>query len=316
MQWRTLFALSVNWVALAAAAPASEQLFAVGDYRNAAIQLEAQSRSAEREGRCDLALAVVLNNLGAAYYELGRYRDAQRAYEQSIHIRRLLAEDSTRDAARTLSNLGSIYLKLKLTTQAEQTLLRAVSILESTDAASLTTASGWLNLAAAYTSERRWEEAEELIRKALHARERTLGAEHRDVAMALNNLGQLLHERGRDSEAQPLLERAVGTWEQALGPDHPQVSIGLHNLAVVHMSLGARRPAEECFQRAIDIAMRSLPPDHPHLAAYRSGYAALLRKLDRKKEARRMEELARGAHQRSDADNLLGFTVDARQLLR
>jgi tetratricopeptide (TPR) repeat protein len=298
------------------AAQTSEEMIAQGDYKHAVIQLESICRVAAREGRTDLNLAVALNNLGSAYYEIGRYRDAQRAYERSVLLRTQIGQDATIDAARTLSNLGTIYLKLGLTTNAENTLRRAASLLEAGDPSKRFVSGAWLNLASVYQSERRWQEAEDLLRQTVQARERALGANHRDVAMALNNLAELLHERSRHEEAEHLLERAVAIWEQAAGPNHPVLCVGLHNLAVVQMKLGNLSDAEQSFERVIRIAAASLPADHPDLAIYRAGYAELLRKLDRKKEARQMDELARSARKRNASENALGFTVDAKQALR
>jgi len=153
------------------------------------------------------------------------------------------------------------------------------------------------------------------VRQTLRVREHRLGAQHRDVAMPLNNLGELLHERGRNDEARPLLERAVAIWEFTLGPSHPQLCAGLHNLASVAMSLSETELAGRSFERAIRIASKNLPPDHPSLAVYRAGYAELLRKMDRKKEARHLEDLVRVARKRNASENALGFTVDAKQVV-
>lgn len=65
-----------------------QELIARGRSREAVPLLEAQRDAAKKAGRRDLELIVTLNNLGSAYYELGRFRDAQRAYEESLLLRR------------------------------------------------------------------------------------------------------------------------------------------------------------------------------------------------------------------------------------
>jgi len=70
-----------------------------------------------------------LNNLGSAYYEVGRFRDAQRAYEESLLLRRRLGDGESRDAARTLSNLGAVYLELRQVAKARATLEQAARAL-------------------------------------------------------------------------------------------------------------------------------------------------------------------------------------------
>lgn len=132
--------------------------------------------------------------------------------------------------------------------------------------------------------------------------------------MALNNLGVLLRDRRQLVDAQAMLERAAEAREHTLGPDHPQVAAGLHNLGVVYAGRELATRARECYERALRIAEKALPPEHPNLAAYRSSYAALLGKLGQKKEAKRLEELAREGLKRSASDNLMGYTVDARRV--
>ena len=46
--------------------------------------------------------------------------------------------------------------------------------------------------------------AEELFRKCLAERQRTLAADHIEVLAAMNNLANLLHERGENTEAEAL----------------------------------------------------------------------------------------------------------------
>src|SRR5260370_40851354 len=87
----------------------AENLMASGRFNEARAILE----PAAKTDRHDSELATVLNNLGSVYYELGRLRDAQHAYERSLALRRDAGEGDTREVARTLSNLGVAYLDLK-----------------------------------------------------------------------------------------------------------------------------------------------------------------------------------------------------------
>jgi len=103
----------------------------------------------------------------------------------------------------------------------------------------------------------------------------------------------------------------VALWNNQPGPS---AASGLHNLGVLYANSDRLAKAEKCFQDAIRIASASLPPDHPDLATYRLSYAALLRKLDRKGEAKEMEKAAQSSRQRYAQENLLGYTVDARDL--
>jgi tetratricopeptide (TPR) repeat protein len=62
---------------------------------------------------------------------------------------------------------------------------------------------------------------------------------------------------------------------------------------------GQYAKAEPLFKRALAIWEKALGPEHPHVATSLENYAALLWKLGRKKEAKRMEVRAkavRAAH--------------------
>jgi tetratricopeptide (TPR) repeat protein len=113
-----------------------------------------------------------------------------------------------------------------------------------------------------------------------------------------------------------VLHRAVSIWETSLNPDHPLVAAGLQNLGVVYTNLGRFDEAEASLTRALRIARATLPPDHPNLTAYMNSYAYLLRRLDRKKEARELEQTARVARERYMRQNLLGNTVDTHQFVK
>ena len=256
-------------------------------------------------------LAAILNNLGTVYWDLARLRDAQKAFERSLAIRDSLGETGTREVARTLNNLGIVYTDLQNLSKAEEIIARAATLHEKLQGDDPGLAHSWLNLGNIYRAERRWDEAESMFRKLLDLDRR--GAAKRDVAMASNNLGVLLRERGSSPEAEALLTRAVSIWEGEVGPQHPLVATALNNLGVLYTRTGELDRAQTAFERAIRIAEQALPPDHPSLADYRASYASLLRKLDRKKEARQLETLARSAQEQHARANLLGHTVDARQ---
>jgi tetratricopeptide (TPR) repeat protein len=286
---------------------AQQEPAASDDYARRVVSLEAaRDQASGRE------LAAILNNLGTLYWNLARLRDAENAYERSLTIRASLGETGTREVARTLNNLGIVYTDLQNFSKAEEIIGRAAALHEKLGGDDPGLAHAWLNLGSTYRAERRWEEAETMFRKSLDLDER--GASKLDIAMASNNLGVVLRERGSSAEAGEHLTRAAAIWESHLGPEHPLVGTALNNLGVLYTRTGEYDRASDAFERAIHIAEVSLPPDHPSLAGYRTGYAALLRKLDRKKEAKQMETLARNAQERHIRSNLLGHTVDARQL--
>lgn len=70
-------------------------------------------------------------------------------------------------------------------------------------------ASCYHDLAALYSAQEKFTEAEPLFRKAAHIWEVTRGPNHPNVATALHNLAGLLEATGRDAEAAPLEARVA-----------------------------------------------------------------------------------------------------------
>ena len=88
--------------------------------------------------------------------------------------------------------------------------------------------------------------AEPLLRRALEARERVLGAEHPDTLGSVNNLAGLLESKGDYAGAQPLYERALEGLlkvSAAMGGAHPDLQAFVGNYAGCLKAMG--RSAEE-----------------------------------------------------------------------
>src|SRR5262249_20737669 len=63
----------------------------------------------------------------------------------------------------------------------------------------------------------KYDEAIPLAKQALAIGEKTLSAEHRDVADSLNNLALLYASKGDYVRAEPLYQRALAIYEKVLG---------------------------------------------------------------------------------------------------
>jgi tetratricopeptide (TPR) repeat protein len=81
-----------------------------------------------------------------------------------------------------------------------------------------------------------YEQAELHFRRALQISEKALGADHPDVAMSLNNLGNTLYQQGDYEQAELHHQRALQTRERVLGADHPDLARSLWGLADVALA--------------------------------------------------------------------------------
>lgn len=109
----------------------------------------------------------------------------------------------------------------------------------------------------------KYAEAEPLYLEALGVFERTPGANAREIAVALNDLGAQYARRGLVEQAEQLLTRAASLKKETLGPEHPDLAVTLNNLAVLRKWQGDLAAAAALYTEAVEIFERSLGAGHP-----------------------------------------------------
>lgn len=124
-------------------------------------------------------------------------------------------------------------------------------------------------------------EALALAQKTVADAEKAHGPVHRDVAAALNNLGQAYGSLGQDAEAEPLYKRALAVFEKVGGLDSADVAPTLTNLAALYQRQDRLADAEPLFRRALAIRERTLGNSHPDTGQALNNLATLYEKLGR-----------------------------------
>jgi CHAT domain-containing protein/Tfp pilus assembly protein PilF len=122
------------------------------------------------------------------------------------------------------------------------------------------------NQAASLSEQGRFKDAVSLAERSLAIREKALGPEHPDVAIALIGLAEQYKATGDYTRAIPLVQRAVAIFEKVWGEKHANVATALNNLALLYQATGDYARAEPLLQRALAIYEKVLPPDHPDVA--------------------------------------------------
>lgn len=97
----------------------------------------------------------------------------------------------------------------------------------------------------------------------------------RDLAAALNNLGQVHAGLGRDDLAEPLYKRAIALMEKSLGLETPLSAAELNNLAALYQRQGRFAEAEPLFKRALAVSEKNLSRDHPDVGRALNNLATL-----------------------------------------
>ncbi|HEX9083154.1 MAG TPA: tetratricopeptide repeat protein, partial [Gemmatimonadaceae bacterium] len=104
-------------------------------------------------------------------------------------------------------------------------------------------------------------EAAECFRKALEIGDRTLGPDHPDLILLLNDLTRIYLKQSAYAAAEPLLLRLLEL-KRSKGEDHPEVATVLASLGTVRQALGHHESAEQLWRRVLDIREHTLAPNH------------------------------------------------------
>ncbi len=88
----------------------------------------------------------------------------------------------------------------------------------------------WNNLASYQQVLADYKGAKKLFERALKIDEQVYGKDHPSVAIRVNNLGLVLHDKGELQKARKCFERAQNIFRDRLGEDHPSTRIVAGNL--------------------------------------------------------------------------------------
>jgi tetratricopeptide (TPR) repeat protein len=106
------------------------------------------------------------------------------------------------------------------------------------------------------------DEAETITTDALGVRRRALGAEHADVAEALDNLGQLARDRTRYEQAEQLHREALAMRRKLLPPGDAGIGESAANLALALRERAKYDEARPLAQEGLAIRRQKLGPEH------------------------------------------------------
>lgn len=202
------------------------------------------------------------------------------------------ASGDTHLLAAALGGLGASLANQAEYVRAEPVLRRSLALFEKTSGPdSLETAEAANNLAMVYRKTGELAQAQAQLTRALPVLEAHLDPHCHELSIAFNNMFILLAEQKQWDQAEPYLRRALAI-ARAL-PESPDQADIEQNLALLQAHRGHFEDAAESVRRAIAIEERTLGPEDARLAPALETYAAYLRKIGHKSEARKAEQRAR-----------------------
>jgi tetratricopeptide (TPR) repeat protein len=145
----------------------------------------------------------------------------------------------------------------------------------------------------------RLQSAVELGEKELQVRQKTLGNEHPDSLIAMNNLAISYSDLGHRQEAMELREKVLEASQRTLGSEHPDTLGTMDNLANSYSYLGRRQEAMELREKVLEARQRTLGSEHPDTLTTMNNLANSYSDLGHRQEAMELREKVLEARQRT-----------------
>ncbi|HZR39455.1 MAG TPA: tetratricopeptide repeat protein, partial [Ktedonobacteraceae bacterium] len=210
----------------------------------------------------DQQIVPSLTSLANVYAQLGRYKGAEKLYQDALAICEQHPDPAY--VVNGLTELAHFYSDQGKYTEAEPLYVRALTICKQRFGENHpNTASGLTNLANMYFRQEWYTEAEPLYRQALTISEQQFGKEHPNLVLYLHNLANIyIHSKYEYTKAKPLYERALAICERHFGENHLKTAKSLDKLAYFYICRYRYTKARRLYERALAIRERHFGKDH------------------------------------------------------
>jgi tetratricopeptide (TPR) repeat protein/outer membrane biosynthesis protein TonB len=168
---------------------------------------------------------------GAASQEAGNYGEAEEVFRKALVLAERTLGPEHPALILLLNDLTRLYLKQSAYGLAEPLLLRLLDLKRSKGENHPEVATVLASLATVRQGLGRHESAEQLWRRVVEIRERTLAPNHFATAIALEHLGDVCAARGKIREALSALGQAQMIRERTLGSEHPSLQVSRERIA-------------------------------------------------------------------------------------
>jgi serine/threonine-protein kinase len=166
--------------------------------------------------------------------------------------------------ADLLDTIGTVYLSMGQTTDAQPLIEQALSVRRSLfGPENLEVARSLYSLNRVYAAKGDLRTAERLAQETLAIHRRLTGERSLETAGSLCRLGVIQNQEGELAAAEQLFRQCLSIREERLGPEHEQITVPLDNLARLALDRNDYVQAEALYRRILDIDRRTRGYDHP-----------------------------------------------------
>jgi tetratricopeptide (TPR) repeat protein len=261
-----------------------------GDLARAEKEFLRAEAEARKQGTQSTAFALTLDAIGSFYDDLGNFRDAESCMMRSLTIWQKLLGPDHPALVRPVNKLAALYLETSQLDKVEKLDLekwarRVEQALPESD--------DWIrtleHLAALYSLRGDFEASRNAYQQILDRvpNRGRLGLAER--AVVFNNLGLACLRFHKYSDAIRNLTAAREIWIELHGADDRDVAASGHSLAIAYHNVGRDEEALPLATAAAQSAERLFGPESFRTASTLATCGKILRKLNRKQEAKQIE---------------------------
>jgi tetratricopeptide (TPR) repeat protein len=205
-------------------------------------------KEAERSGYNDSRVSKSFKLLGDLFFAQQKYDEAKVYYSRT---EALDSEATNLQSAETFFAAGDFARAKDLAQMALKDMERRVGRQDVVLTPSL------IALGKADKALNNETEAEEVLNRAVRILNGA-GEEHKELASALDLLGQVLDDQNKSAEAEPLFKRSLAIRQKILASDDPDLAASLGDLAEHYRRLGRAVDAEPLLKQASEIQDKGL----------------------------------------------------------
>lgn len=214
-----------------------------------------------------LNAAVIYNNLGILYQQMGRLEDAQKQFNAALNIYQHNTSASPIDYILTEENLATLY-SLKGDTEKALSLLSETARLNKSifGAESPNYAISLHNYASLLQKEKKTAEAKPLFLEALAIQKKSFGTQHVSYTNTLHNLAILAEDEKKYVLADSLLSLVIEIRATLFDKNHPSYTAALFSRAVLGQQMNNFDKAKLDFDNVSSLYLNQIVQYFPNLS--------------------------------------------------
>ncbi len=265
-----------------------------GDVRGALALAKTALEEARRTlGPEHLDLVEHLNRLAGLHGEVGELAAAEPLLLEADSILRRHRGNDHPQIVENMLRLAHLYRAMGESRESERLYRMTIDLGRGRPDGGRVTVEALCGLAELHRLVGKTAAAEARLREALEIRISTLGADHPDSAVVINDLATLLHQRGELDEARELYQEAARVLEAAPRTHPARLAGCLNNLALVERQKGHPAAAAVRFEQVLELRRRAVGERHPELIPALLNLAGAYTEANRYGEAERHLTTAR-----------------------